>query len=65
MLGDWNAFGSWTLQAVEGGTKVTQVLNYGLPYSILGQVIDRLKVSRDVERGMARDMQTMKGVLEK
>jgi uncharacterized membrane protein len=62
--GDWNAFGSWTLQAVEGGTKVINVLNYGLPYSILGQVIDRLRVSRDLEKGLARDLQTMKDLLE-
>jgi uncharacterized membrane protein len=63
--GDFAAFGSDTLKPVRGGTKHTTVMNYELPYSILGRIIDKLKVSKDIEKGMIKGLQNLKNFLEK
>lgn len=63
--GNLSAFGSNTLKPVAGGTELTWVMDYELPYSILGKIVDKLKVSKDMEKGMERALQNLKSLLEK
>jgi len=53
------------LRVLEGGTELATAMNYELPYSILGKIVDKLKVSKDIEKGMARTLQNLKNLLEK
>lgn len=57
--------GSYTLKAVDSKTKLTMVLDYDLPYSILGKMIDTLKVSKEMDRGVEEGLQNIKKMLEK
>ena len=46
------------------GTKVTFIADYTLPYSILGKIIDKLKVQKDLEKSIERQAMDMKKALE-
>ena len=52
--GNLTAIGLTILRQTEAGTKVTFVIDYELPYSVLGKIIDKLMVSREAERGIER-----------
>lgn len=62
---DWTAFGSITLKPMEAGTKVTMVINYELPYSVLGKIIDRLKGRKAMEKGLETALENLKNIVEK
>jgi uncharacterized membrane protein len=62
--GNLPQIGSTTLKSVEGGTKVTFIMNYELPNSILGRVIDKLKISKDIENGFTDSLQNLKKLFE-
>lgn len=63
--GTFTFFGSNILKPVTGGTEHTIIANYELPYSILGKIIDKLKVSKDVEKNIESANQYLKNLLEK
>jgi len=63
--GNWTAFGTTTLKPTETGTKVTMVINYELPYSILGKIIDRLKARKSMDKGLERALENLKSMVEK
>ena len=56
--------GSWNLEPTAKGTKVTQSMDYEVPYSVLGKVIDKLKVSKDLDKVMGKLMENVKKALE-
>ena len=56
--------GSHTLEPTAKGTKLTNTADYELPYSILGKLIDKLKVSKDIEKRMEKELRDMKKALE-
>ena len=56
--------GSWTLEPTAKGTKLTVSIDYELPYSVLGKVIDKLKVSKDIDKSMGEMMENLKKALE-
>lgn len=58
--GDLTAIGSTTLEPTDAGVKVTFVIDYALPYSILGKVVDALVVSRDASRGIEDGLAALK-----
>ena len=41
--GTFTGIGSMTLTPIDSGTKTTFVMDYDLPYSILGRIIDKLR----------------------
>jgi uncharacterized membrane protein len=53
-----------TLEPTAKGTKLTTTMDYELPYSILGKIVDRLKVQKDIEKTMERTLMGMKKALE-
>lgn len=63
--GDFTAFGSTTLKPTEAGTELTMMIDYHLPYSILGKIIDRLKVRKLMEKYFETGMENLKSIAEK
>jgi uncharacterized membrane protein len=62
--GTFTGIGSMTLSPSETGTKATFMMDYDLPYSILGKIIDKLRVCKAVERGTARALKKLKMLSE-
>jgi len=62
--GNLTAVGLTMLESVEAGSKLTFVIDYDLPYSILGKVVDKLMVSRDVEKGIKTGLRKLKRIVE-
>lgn len=52
-------------EPTERGTKLTSIMEYELPYSLLGKIIDKLKVRKDMEKIMDFSMKKTKELLEK
>jgi uncharacterized membrane protein len=63
--GSFTGFGSMTLTPIRAGTKATFLMDYDLPYSFLGKLVDRLRVSRDLERGTEKALRKLKTLSEK
>lgn len=57
--------GIFEFEPTEDGTKVTFTMDYDLPYSILGMIIDQLKVSKDIRKSVDEGLKKMKEILEK
>lgn len=51
-------------EATDKGTKVTTTVNYELPYSVLGKIIDKLKAGKDMERYIKAINEKAKEILE-
>ena len=54
-----------TVTPTKTGTKATTVFDYELPYSVLGKIIDKLRVHRAVEKDAEKALQKMKAAAEK
>jgi carbon monoxide dehydrogenase subunit G len=53
-----------TLEPTAKGTKLTYIADYEVPYSILGKIIDWLKVQKDTEKSIEKQARDMKKALE-
>jgi carbon monoxide dehydrogenase subunit G len=53
-----------TVEPTANGTKLTYIADYTLPYSILGKIIDKLKVQKDMEKSIDRQLMDGKKALE-
>ena len=53
------------LEPTETGTKTTTTFDYELPYSVLGKIIDKLRVHKALEKDSEQALQRMKDVAEK
>jgi len=63
--GNLTAIGLTTLKPTEVGTELTLMMDYDLPYSILGKIVDKLMVGREMEKGFERSLEKLKKILEK
>ena len=54
-----------TFEPTEGGTKWTAIIEYELPYSLLGKIIDNLKFRKDIEKGHDHYMNKTKELMDK
>jgi uncharacterized membrane protein len=54
-----------TLDPAEVGTKLTTAFDYELPYSVLGKLIDKLRVHKAMEKEAEKALQKMKEAAEK
>ena len=52
-------------EPTEKGTKWTLVLEYELPYSLLGKIVDKLKARKDIEKSLDYSVKKMKELIEK
>ena len=57
--------GIFEFEPTEKGTKVTFTMDYDLPYSILGMIIDKLRVSKAIEKNVDEGLTKLKEILEK
>ena len=55
---------SITLEPTAKGTTVTYSVDYKLPYSVLGKLLDKLKVSKDMEKQNTKMLENTKKALE-
>jgi uncharacterized membrane protein len=46
------------------GTNVTFIIDYELPYSILGKIVDRLLVGREMDSNIENGLVVLKNMLE-
>ena len=47
---------SYTIEPTANGTKLIFSVDYELPYSILGKIIDKLSVSKDMEKSIEKQL---------
>jgi uncharacterized membrane protein len=62
--GTFTGIGSLTLSPTESGTKATFMMDYELPYSFLGKIIDKLRVCRAIEKGTKLGLKQLKKTME-
>ena len=62
--GTFTGIGSMTLSSSALGTKATFMMDYELPYSIFGKIIDKLRVCKAVEKGTERGLLRLKEIAE-
>jgi len=63
--GNFTGIGSTALSPTKAGTKVTIVMDYELPYSVLGKLIDKLRVHKALEKSFDIGLKKLKDILEK
>jgi uncharacterized membrane protein len=56
--------GTDVLETTAKGTKLTSTIDYEPPYSVLGKILDKLMVHKDIEKGIERSLNDMKKALE-
>jgi uncharacterized membrane protein len=56
--------GHQLIEPTETGTKLTLMMDYELPYSILGKIIDKLKVEKDFVKQIEESLKSGKIILE-
>jgi len=54
----------WTLEPTAKGTKLTVSMDYELPYSLLGKLVDKVRVGKLMEKFMSQMQENMKKALE-
>jgi carbon monoxide dehydrogenase subunit G len=54
-----------TLEPTANGTKVTYIADYTMPYSILGKIVDKLRVRKETEKSLEKQASELKKALEK
>ena len=52
------------VEPTASGTKLTYIADYTLPYSVFGKLVDRLKVQKDMEKSIDRQLIDYKKALE-
>jgi carbon monoxide dehydrogenase subunit G len=62
--GKFKGTASYTLEPTAKGTKMTYDMEYEVPYSLLGKLVDKLKVHKDMEKGISNAAENMKKALE-
>jgi carbon monoxide dehydrogenase subunit G len=55
---------SFTLEPTAKGTKLTYSLDYELPYSVLGKLINKVSVQKKMEKGIINALENGKKALE-
>ncbi len=56
---------SQVFESTDAGTKVSTTLDYELPYSVLGKLLDKLKAGKELERYVKARDEKSKEILEK
>jgi carbon monoxide dehydrogenase subunit G len=55
---------SYTYEPTAKGTKMTYNMDYELPYSILGKLLDKVKVSKDMLKNQNKTLENIKKAIE-
>jgi len=57
--------GTWLLEPTEKGTSLRNILEYVPPGGILGKILDKLKIKKEMNRISIEGLQKLKAILEK
>lgn len=57
--------GGYVLEPAGAGTKLVMKMDYELPYSVLGKLLDKIKVSKELEKDIAESLEKLRKILEK
>ena len=63
--GAFKASGFFALSPTKVGSKVTQMMDYELPYSVLGKLIDKLRVHKAIDESYDIALKKLKDIMEK
>jgi uncharacterized membrane protein len=63
--GSFTGFGSFELSPTKSGTKLTAMMDYEMPYSVLGKLIDKLRVHKAMEKSFEVGLKKLKDMAEK
>ncbi len=63
--GAFTASGYFALSPTKAGTKVTQMMDYELPYSVFGKLIDKLRVHKAIDESYDVALKKLKDIIEK
>lgn len=55
----------WFFRSTEKGTRITYMIEYRLPFGLVGRVIDNLIIRRLTDKGIKKTLQKLKDLLEK
>ena len=55
---------SFTLEPIAKGTKVTYLMDYEMPYSVLGKLIDKLRFRKAMEKSFEVGLKKLKSMME-
>jgi len=62
--GTFTGIGSMTLTPKGTGTKATFVMDYDLPYSVLGKIVDKLHVYKAIEKATVQGLEKLRSTFE-
>ena len=57
--------GTFTLKPTEAGTEMAYIVDYEMPWSIFGKILDKLLVRRTLEKDIEGESKKLKSILEK
>jgi uncharacterized membrane protein len=63
--GSFTGFGSFDFTPTQAGTKVSVMMDYEMPYSIFGKLIDKLRVHKAMEKSIDDGLKKLKAIAEK
>jgi uncharacterized membrane protein len=63
--GNLTSISSVSLSPTEAGTKVTITQEYEMPYSVIGKLIDKLRVRKAMEKSIDDALKKLKDTMEK
>jgi uncharacterized membrane protein len=62
--GSFTGFGSFVLTPIEGGTKIAMMMDYEMPYSIFGKIMDKLRFQKAFEKTIDNGLEKLKTLTE-
>lgn len=63
--GSFTGFGTYVLTPAKAGTKLGMMMDYEMPYSILGKLMDKLKFQKAFEKSIDDGLKKLKEIAEK
>ena len=64
-MGNASGSGTISLEPVGAATKYTEIIEYAMPYPILGKLIDRLRIRKAMEKSYQAAIKNKKALAEK
>ncbi len=62
--GSINGVAKASLSPTESGTKLSMSMDYKLPYSVIGQMLDKIRVHKELEKDFEVGLSDLKYILE-
>lgn len=62
--GKMNTSDTILLEPIAGGTKTTYITEYNVPYGVFGKILDKVKISKDMENMHVKMLENLKLKLE-